>query len=245
LGKHYYAVKSCQEGLILEKLEDEIKGAQLRSANSPTAIVQDAKKMMLTIIDTVMSNKKVSLKYWLDHVADVELSIYTHIKEGGLGYFRSTSIKDHKSYTKPKEESPYQNHFLWNEVFGPKYGEMPEPPYDTYKISVDLDAPKKTQAWLQAMPDREMAQRFETYLKRNEKTNITTFNLPADILQTSGIPEEVKIAIDYVSMVKDICKMYYIILETLGYYALGKKRIRLLHQEGYGTTQPQTKIDQF
>jgi hypothetical protein len=241
LGKHYYAVKSCQEGLILEKLEDEIKGAQLRSANAPAAVVADAKKMMLSIIQTVMENKKISLRHWLDHVADQELAIIDHIQKGGFSYFRSTSIKDSKSYSKDEEDSPYANHFIWNQVFGPKYGEMPEPPYDTYKISVDLDSPRKTAAWLQNMPDQELAQRMAAYLKRKEKTNITTFNLPAEMLQTIGIPEEIKHVINYGRIVKDICKMYYIVLETLGYYALGTKRIRLLHEEGYGTKRNSTQ----
>lgn len=237
LGKHYFAAISCQEGLVFDELEFEIKGAQLKSANAPRKIIKDATEMMHKIIEDVREKGEISIHHWLNHVADMEIDIINAIRKNELTYFRSTSIKDGGSYAGKKEDSPYANHFLWNQVFGDKYGQMPDPPYGTYKISVTTDTPTKLKAWLDAMPDRDLAQRMQNYLQRNEKTSITTFNLPAEILISRGIPAEVKAIIDYDKIVVDICKIYYILLETLGYYALGDKVKRLVSSEGWGSTK--------
>jgi hypothetical protein len=233
LGKHYFACISCQEGDVHAELEYEIKGAQLRSANAPPWITEQAKDMMKEIIHTVMDNKKISLKHYMTKVADIERMIEKAIREGSLGFFRSGSIKDSGSYAGEVDESPYQHHFLWNEVFGPKYGEMPNPPYDTYKLSVAIDKPAKLKAWLEKMEDRELAQRMVNYLARLEKKEIGTFHFPKEVLQSRGIPKEVLEVIDIENMQMDICRVFYILLETLGYYSMGDKMKRLLSRSGY------------
>lgn len=239
LGKHYFACISCQEGLVYEEMKYEIKGAQLKSANLPKHIVKDAEAMMKGIISQIIEKGSVSIQEWLTHVGTTELGIVHSIKNSDLTYFRSTSIKSSGSYAGEKEHSPYANHFLWNEVFGPKYGVMPEPPYETSKISVTTDTPSRVKAWLAEMKDRELANRFKTYMERTGKTTITTFNLPKEILQSRGIPSEVRDIIDYEKITIDLCRIYYILLETLGYYALGGKVKRLVSSEGWGYTPEQ------
>jgi len=233
LGKHYFAAISCQEGAVFDELEYEIKGAQLRSANAPRWIVETAKKMMQEIIHTVMDNKKISLKHYLTWVADIERKIEQSLKEGKHEFLRSGSIKSAGSYAGEQDESPYQHHFMWNEVFGPKYGEMPEPPYDTFKVSVDVDKPSKLKVWLDSMQDKELAERMKNYLAKNEKIGVGTFHLPKEIVFSKGIPQEIidVIAIDNIQL--DVCRIFYIILETLGYYSIGDKMRRLLSKNGY------------
>jgi hypothetical protein len=164
LGKHYFACISCQEGLVYDKLKWEIKGAQLKSANAPRPVIAAAEKMMQGIIHDVMERREVSMHQWLDYVADQEIKIRQAIADGSMAYFRSTSIKDAKSYAGPKEQSPYAHHFLWVDVFSPKYGYVPEPPYSTFKINVTTTGPSKMAAWLEGMKDQEMAERIRAYL---------------------------------------------------------------------------------
>jgi len=233
LGKHYFAAISCREGNVFDKPEYEIKGAQLRSANAPAHIVEEAKKMMEAIIASVMSNQKISKNHYLTWVAKNEREIETSLKAGELKFLRRGSIKDAGSYAGDPENSPYQNHFLWNEVFGPKYGMMPNPPYDTYKISLITDRPSKLKAWLEKMEDKELAERMKAYLERIEKKDIGTLNLPREILNSSGIPKEVIDAIDIANIQTDICRIFYILLETLGFYSMGDKMKRLISKSGY------------
>jgi hypothetical protein len=242
LGKHYFACISCQEGLVYDKQKWEIKGAQLKSANAPRPVIAAAEEMMKGIINDVQFKQKISLTKWLDFVADQELKIVQSIKGGSMAYFRSTSIKDAKSYTGPSEQSPYANHYLWQDIWAEKYGAMPNPPYSTFKINVTTNSPAKMAAWLKSLEDRELAERFMKYLSANNKKYVATYNLPVDILVTGGIPPEIVEIIDYEKIVVDICGVFYILLESIGYYALGDKVRRLVSSEGWGSHRHANRV---
>ena len=233
LGKHYFACMSCQEGNVKEELEYEIKGVGLRSANAPVEIIAMAKKMMQDIIADTMDRGEVIIFDYLKRVADIEREIVRSVQAGELTYLRRGSIKDAGSYAKDPRESPYQNHFFWNEVFGPDYGMMPEPSYGTRKVPVNVDTPTKLKQYLASLPEGDFKVRMTDYLVKNEKTTIGVFNFPADILGSKGIPKEVFTIIDYTKLQLDICRIFYIILETLGYYAIGDKNKRLISNNGF------------
>lgn len=233
LGKHYFAAISCQEGNVKKELEYEIKGAQLRSANAPRAIIEAAKKMMQDIIHDVMDKGSVSLYKYLAIVADYERKIEHSIRSGNLEFLRNGSIKDSGSYAGEAQDSPYQNHFLWCEVFADKYGAMPAPPYNTKKIPVNTDTPTKLKLWLASIKDEEFKKRMTAYLEKNSKTTMGTYNLPVEILTVKGIPKELVDIVDYEKLQLDICRIFYIILETLGYYAVGDKAKRLVSRNGF------------
>jgi hypothetical protein len=233
LGKHYFACISCQEGAVKKELEYEIKGAQLRSANAPRAVVEGAKQMMKDIIADVMERGEVSLYKYLRITADYERDIEKCIRNGELNYLRNGSIKDINSYAGEPEQSPYAHYYMWKEVFAPKYGDIPAPPYDTKKINVTTDTPTKFKAWLDAMEDKDLAERMRAYCIKNNKSHIGTFNMPREILTSRGIPKEIMDIVDFEKIKVDICKMFYIILETLGYYGLGDKMKRLASNEGF------------
>jgi hypothetical protein len=57
--------------------------------------------------------------------------------------------------------------------------------------------------------------------------------MPREILTSRGIPKEIMDIVDFEKIKVDICKMFYIILETLGYYGLGDKMKRLASNEGF------------
>ena len=228
IGKHYYASISCQEGNVFEEHETEIKGVQLKSSNAPRAIIEGATAMMEDIMATTMKEGKLSLVKYLKQIADVERDIIGSIKRGEYTYLRTGSIKDSTSYAGDPETSPYQQHTFWNEVFGPSYGMMPEPPYQTLKVSVDLDTATEYRLWVDSLPDREFANRLNAYMLRTGKTTLTTFHLPIPILQGKGMPTELLNVIAYRRIVIDIVKIYYLVLETMGIYTMEKKVQRLL-----------------
>lgn len=233
LGKHYYAAISCQEGEVFEEFDYEIKGAQLRSANAPREIIKAADVMMKKIMHDVMEKGTVSLYEHLRTVADIERQVEASIRSGKLNYLRNGSIKDSGSYAGEAEDSPYQNHFFWQEVFAEKYGDMPNPPYNTKKIPVSTDTAAKLRAWIDGIQDVKFKDRLVSYLAKNEKTTIGTFNLPVEIISAKGIPEEIIEIIDFDKLKLDICRIFYIILETLGYYAVGDKTKKLISKNGF------------
>lgn len=228
LGKHYFATIGCQEGNVRTKRQTEIKGVYLKSSNAPKVINKQAVDMMEEIMQSVIDGNKLSIVKYLKKIADIERDIISSIHRGEFTYLRTGSIKDAASYTKEGTMSPYQNHLFWQEVFGPVYGYMDNPPYSTMKVSVTLDSASKIRQWLSTLEDKEFAARAEAYLKRNAKTSMTTLNIPAQILTSTGMPKEIVSIIDYRKIVLDITIIYYLILETLGVYMQGNKVKRLV-----------------
>lgn len=228
LGKHYYAGISCQEGNVYDELDLEAKGVGLKSAAIPREIFNARTRTLKSIGDSVINGNKISLFEYMDMVAGFEKKISNSLRSGKIEYLRNTDIKDASGYKKDETESPYQHHIFWNKVFGPIYGEMDEPPYGTKKVKLLLDNRKKTEAWLASLTDSALRERFIEYLKETEKNNIGVMQIPNSVLTAHGIPYEIIPVIDVKSHVRDITRMLYIILDTLGYHALGDKSSKLL-----------------
>jgi hypothetical protein len=230
LGKHYYATMSCQEGNVFTEHEIEIKGVYLKSSNAPKEIVNQAAAMMEDIMQSVMTKGSLSIMKYIKEVADTERKIIASIQRGESTYLRAGSIKEADSYTADEELSPYQNHRFWNDVFGPKYGVMPDPPYSTVKVSMVTSTPKAFKAWVNELTDRDLAQRLLDWSARCDKNKITTIHLPIDAI-SRGLPAEIIPAINHRKIVTDIVKIMYLILETLGVYTMEKKVSRLMSDQ--------------
>jgi len=231
VGKHYFAGISAQEGNLKKELEMEVKGVHLKSSNVPKVIMKQAEEMMEGIVQTVIDGKKISLLEHLRKVADVERQIEKSLIAGESTYFRKNQIKIAAAYTKGETESPYQHHLFWNEIFSDKYGTVSEPPYTCLKISVDLSSTTLLRAWLAKIKDREIANKLDVWLKRTGKTSVRSFLLSEELVKRTGIPEEIVLAMDIRKTVFDISSVFYIILETLGYYVVNKKITRLVSDE--------------
>lgn len=228
VGKHYFAYISCQEGNLYAELEMEIKGVHLKSSNVPKDIMAKAVDMMKKIMDTVMANEKISLLEHLKTIGDIERAISKSILSGEATYFRRGSINDPNSYKQSPEESPYQHHTFWEKVFAPKYGPAPAVPYQCFKVSVDLGSKTAVKNWIDSIKDRELAGRLQEWVTTTDKAGITTFQLPQEVIQSRGLPEEIVQTMDMRKLIFDITFTFYIILEVLGYYCVNKHRTRLV-----------------
>lgn len=229
LGKHYFALRDAQEGNIFasDKIEIEIKGVGLKSSNAPRQTIHAAQKMMRDIMEDVMNKGSVSIFKYIKQIADIERVIIASILKGEHTYLRRGSIKDAASYTASEELSPFMQHKLYMDVFSPKYGEIPPPPYDTLKISTTVNTPSSFKAWVENIPDRAFANRMTKWLEETGRTHIGTFNFPSQVLSSRGMPEELKQIIAYRKIVADITKIFSVIMETLGSFTMDKKVVRL------------------
>jgi hypothetical protein len=229
VAKHYYASIGCQEGNLYKAQEPEIKGVHLKSSNAPPAVMKKAKEMMIRIMDTVMREEPVKLKDIMGEIAGLEHDIRDSIMErSSYEYFRMGQIKPAASYTLPPEQSNFAHYTFWNATFGTKYGEVQEPPYNSVKISVDLKSPVKIKAWLAKMEDRDLAAKLENWLAKSGKKAISTFHVPEQIIQSKGIPKEIKSEIAIRKLITDTVTVFYIILESLGIYMQNKQMTRLV-----------------
>lgn len=235
LGKHYYANIGCTEGNVYEKHKMEIKGVYLKSSTLPKYISDKAQDMMTKITQQMMTISDtnpypISVREYLTEVGNIEREIIASIKRGETIFLKSQNINAAESYKKTEEESPYKHHTFWNEVFGPKYGMMAEPPYETVKVSSTLDGQKDLDVWIQSIQDPEFKARLEFWIKKTGQIRYTGFNLPMQIIRSAGIPIEVSSIINYKKIVIDLCSIFYIILETLGVYMYDEHVARLVSE---------------
>lgn len=218
VAKHYYAAISCQEGNVFKEDEYEIKGVHLKSSNSPKIITKTASTLMENIMKTVKAGKKIKITEILKEIADIERNIFKSIRSGDLEFFRLAEIKKPDAYVKSPEESPYGYHMFWTETFAPKYGMFGEPPYQAIRIATTLDNPTLTKEWLENMKDKELSARLKDWFARNDKVKLPSLLLPVEATKVNGIPQEIIDIIDVRKIVYNLCKIFYLILETLGFY---------------------------
>jgi len=228
VAKHYFAIISCQEGNVFEKLKKEIKGVHLKSSNVPTQIIKQATDLMESIMTTVMQGKKIKIKEVLKLIGDSERNIANSINTGNLDFFRLAQIKTPSSYKSSERSSPYGHHLFWNEVFGVKYGKLAEPPYSCVKVSTILENPTALKAWVDSIQDKDVAARAARWIVDNKKERMPTLLLSVETIQSKGFPVELANIIDVRTMVSDLTSVFYLILETLGIYLSTDKKTKLV-----------------
>src|SRR5690606_39702601 len=86
--------------------------------------------------------------------------------------------------------SAYQQYLLWEEVFAPKYGITPPPPYSVIKAPLEIRNKTDMKNWLDGMEDRDLAKRLEIWCKRAGRDKITTLLLPTSLMSEKGMPKE-------------------------------------------------------
>lgn len=227
-AKTYFALMGAQEGRVFTKLDKEIKGAVLKASTSPKFIVDGAMKMLNEILMTVYENKKIKVIPMIKHVAALENQIVASIHSGSTEFFKRVEIKDVDGYKGGRYNSPYFHYVLWKDVFGVKYGTIPEPPYPAVKISLNIDKPSTFKRWFDAIEDDALKERMAMVLTEAKKRNIGSFNLPISITSQMGIPKEVLDAMDIRSVISQLMEPYYVLLETLGVYNIEKNQQRLI-----------------
>lgn len=228
VSKHYWALIFCQEGNVAEKLKKEIKGVHLKSSNAPKEVNDQAEEMMLKgIAETVIRGEKISLAKLFKEVADVERSIMNAVKRGDGRYCRRGKINTPESYSQPKTQSNYRHHDFWNECFAFKYGVQEAPPYEVIKLSGGLKSATATKEWLEKI-DPQVAEKVRAYLLKHNRDKLGAFQVPKQVVDVHGVPEEILLAIDARKIVSDISKIFYLILTTVGYFGLDKKMTKLL-----------------
>lgn len=235
-AKHYFAYIAAQEGNVFKEYKTEIKGVALRNSNVPREIMAEAKKLMLGVMDTVISGEKISMVEILRHVASIENGIREGVESGKYGHLTKTQIKNIESYKNP-ESSNYTHYQMWEEVFAEKYGHAPEPPYVAIKVSIDADNPTKLKQWIANMEDRSVADKFTAWVARNNRNGVTNLLMPEQVLAMTGVPREAVIGVDIRGLISQTMESFYLILESLGIFMRNDNITRLV-SDGYPLHKP-------
>lgn len=231
MSKHYFATQLMVEGVLNKNVEMEIKGVHLRSSKVAHEIKDFAHKLMREILDCIYDKRQMDAADILFRAAELERAIIKDINEGQWGWLTRNTIKSDDVYTLP-DQSVYQYHLLWEEVFSPKYGHAPPPPYSAMKVNLYLGNKGKVEEFCKDLEDRELANRLLDFFVRKEKKEISTFFVPADVLPRLGkLPDEVIKAADIRQIIKQNLKSVYAVLEACGLYIVNDKITRLISDE--------------
>lgn len=222
VGKHYFAFISAQEGNILIEYDLEVKGVHLKSSNVPKHVMKRAVKMMEEIMETAARGDLINLRGYLKEVADLEREIRESIMRGEPTYLRYGEIKSADSYKADASRSNYQHYTFWQECFEASYGNGVgiAPPYGCYKVSVDLGNQNAIRHWIENIENSAIRESLKNWNARCNKQGMSTFWLPIQVIQEHGIPKEIVPILELRRSVLDITMVFYLILETLGYYCV-------------------------
>lgn len=223
VGKHYFAYIGCQEGNLYIEYDMEIKGVHLKSSNVPAHVMKKAEGLMQEIMDLAAKGKSFPITRILNLIANIEKEIIASALRGEPTYFRSQQIKPANSYTLAAERSPFQHYMFWQDCLSGKYGELPPPPYSVSKVAVNLPNQTAIVNWINSIEDVNVRERLIKWNAKAKKNSIGAFLLPQSKLAEFGIPEEIVKAMDSRRLVLDITMVFYLILETLGYYCIDDK----------------------
>lgn len=229
LAKHYFSYTSAQEGNVYASMELDRKGVNLRSSNAPQAINDGCISFMEMILDRVIQGKLLNKQEVLAYVQDFEAGIEKDLKERGFKYLNSIQIKNHDSYTDAEDATAYQSYLFWNRVFAKKYGAAPTPPYRAIKVSVKLPNKTAIRKWIASIKDPEFRALMQEEIGAKNEVNL--FRLPKPNIKHTGIPIEIHDIIDTRSIIREVMKPFYLILESLGIYITNKESTRIVLDE--------------
>lgn len=227
MAKHYYAYMSAREGNVFKELDTEVKGVYLKDSNCPPEIMKEVNKTICGIMDTVMAGKKISINAIYRNIAQIENNILESVKKGDSRFLAGGQVKSANSYVKPSQ-SPFVHYEMWEEVFAPVYGNAPEPPYRAIKVSLDMKNQTQLWEWVDAIADEGIRERLRTWLKRGNKTGLTSLLLPRPIVEVNGLPKEVIDAMNIRKLIYSTVRPFYLVLESLGVYMVNDHNTRLV-----------------
>lgn len=236
MAKHYFAYISAQEGNVFTELDTEVKGVYLKDSNCPPHVMEEFNKTLRWTMDRVMDGGGINITELYQKISTIENGIRESVRKGESSYLTGSQVKNKESYANPMS-SPYLHYLLWNEVFAPKYGEAPEPPYSAVKVSIDIKNKTAMQEWLDKIEDRELATRLMNWIKANNKNAITSILLPRPVVDVTGLPEEIIQAMNIRKLIYSTVKPFYILLESLGVYMTNNNITRLV-SDSAGQGQP-------
>lgn len=218
VSKHYFTLSIMQEGIVFNKPDYEIKGVHLRNSAVPADIIAESKNVMKRILNDIMANRGVTLYNEIMAVRDTEQKIMNSLLAGETKYFGRNKIKDPSSYSKGPTESPYRHHVFWNEVFGPDYGKIDEPPYSCIKIPTTLKTKRKLLNWVESIQNKQLKERLMRWIVATDKKALNTLYFSLDHIAAIGLPKEVIPIMNIERIVLDLTLSRRLILNTLGYF---------------------------
>lgn len=230
-AKHYFAYITEREGNVYDEPDLEMKGVEMRNSKVPKEINDLTKEFVTSAMDTIMEGGVIEILPRIKMIADLERRIMAETKAGSFKYLNSARVNTSDAYTDDEVTSPFRFYNLWQEVFAPKYGEAPPPPYDAIKISIDAGKKSDLQRYFDSIEDRALAQRFANWMQANGKTALTTVLVPRNNLILKGVPPELIQGMNMRKTVYGCVSTFYLEMESFGFFMHNDKLTQLFSDQ--------------
>jgi hypothetical protein len=225
LPKQYAGRVTIQEGFVLPKPKNDIKGLSFRSSTLCPETVKAGTDYVNWIFDAVMANGQIKAADCIDKALQHEKRVITSLEKGEYMFLTTTPIRQSHEY-KDLAVSVHYYWRLWDEVFKPNFGEfiIPSKGYD---IPVIGNGKAFTDArYLERVRDfdKALCDRLCRFLEQNTR-NITRLIVPMSVKR---IPSILRPIIDVRSIVYDNATPFIVTLRSLGLAYAGSKDQTLL-----------------
>lgn len=227
-SKHYFASQDAVEGIMFEIARMEVKGVGLRDSKVQPKVNKAGKELMSHIIESVKAEQPIDLPAILKDIADMEREIYLSVRSGKADYLTTGQCKKSGAYKSEEENDTYKKYLFWKEVFDPCFPGIEAPPYSFYKITTTAHNRTKMNEWFDSLEDKQLAMRLKTWALANNKTSLTSINVPALVVENIGVPEAITRVADVRAIISNTMGVFYLIMESLGIFLIDADNTRLI-----------------
>ncbi len=179
MAKHYVAIATMQEGILLRHPLKEIKGVGLRSSAYPKLVKDRFEEFSTLFIDDIMKHTKIKAGSVLKYIAELEKEILNSLLRKESHFLQTVSVKNKEEY-KNSDSSSYFYYELWKDVFEEDYGEMILP-NKCFKIPLKGDKKFfKNEILINQLTEKypEIMQRFKAFREKTNNRDISFILIP-------------------------------------------------------------------
>ena len=211
LPKQYAGRVTIQEGFVLSKPKEDIKGLSFRSSTMCPETVVAGKNFVNWLFDTILKDGTITVSECLEKVLDHELRVIKSLKAGERTFLSTTPIK---TEYKKIEASIYYYWLLWEEVFRPVFGEFIIPNKGFYIPILGEGRALKDPRYLKILQeyDSSLYERLIKFTNKNTR-KITKLVIPMTLKQ---IPEILRPIIDVRAIVYSNSTPFFVTMRSLG-----------------------------
>ena len=123
LPKQYAGRVAVQEGFVLPKMKEDVKGLSFRSSTMCQETIESGKQFRNWIFDTVLQTGHLRVSDCLEKVLDHELRVIKSLEAGERTFLTTTPVRNKNEY-KNADITDYYYWELWEAVFRPNFGEF-------------------------------------------------------------------------------------------------------------------------
>ena len=228
LMKHYAALYTIQEGVILPNPRSEIKGVQFKGSKLCSTTIKFTTEFIDNAHLEIIEHGKLSLNELVRKIMDFEKRIYDTLMAGETTFLPIQPVKMPSQYKDPGK-SLYFNYLYWQSVYADKYGNI-EIPTKCYVVPV---SGLLSEVYISDLgsKDKVICKKHLEYI-RSIKKEITRIPINPNMEQ---VPDEIRGCIRVKDIITDNLSPLYLYMESFGISSGASVKRKLLYSEMYGT----------